>query len=104
MAVPKRKVSRTNRDKRRTHDGIKLLNITECQHCHSKKIAHHVCIACGYYKNTEIIPQEKGKKAKAKEEVKVKKEAEIKEKAEVKKEITKSKSPDKKPEKKKNKD
>jgi len=100
VAVPKRKVSRTNRDKRRTHDGIKLLNITECPRCHSKKIAHHVCIACGYYKNTEIIPQEKGKKAKAKEETKVTKEAEIKENAKEKKETTKSKSPDKKSEKK----
>ncbi len=66
MAVPKRKISRTNRDKRRTHDGIKLLNITECPRCHSKKIAHHVCLACGYYKNSEIISQEKDKKAKEK--------------------------------------
>ena len=62
MAVPKRKISRTNRDKRRTHDGIKLLNIVECPRCHSKKIAHHVCSECGYYKNSEIIPQEKDKK------------------------------------------
>ena len=66
MAVPKRKTSRTNRDKRRTHDGIKLLNIVECPRCHSKKIAHHVCIECGYYKNSEVIPQEKEKKTKEK--------------------------------------
>ena len=65
MAVPKRKTSRTNRDKRRTHDGIKVLNITECPRCHSKKIAHHVCGECGYYKNSEVIPQEKDKKKKA---------------------------------------
>jgi len=90
VAVPKRKISRTNRDKRRTHDGIKLLNITECPRCHSKKIAHHVCLACGYYKNTEIIPQEKDKKAKekVKEEAKEKDsqpESKGKEPAEVKK-------------------
>ncbi|HAJ95156.1 MAG TPA: 50S ribosomal protein L32 [Actinobacteria bacterium] len=100
MAVPKRKISRTNRDKRRTHDGIKLLNITECSRCHSKKIAHHVCIACGYYKNTEIIPQKKDKKAKAK----VKEEVKTKEKAEVKEEAAKPSSPEKKPEKEENKE
>ena len=90
MAVPKRKISRTNRDKRRTHDVIKLLNITECPRCHAKKIAHHVCLACGYYKNTEIISQDKDKKAKekAKEETKEKasqSEDKGKEPAEVKK-------------------
>lgn len=86
MAVPKRKISRTNRDKRRTHDGIKLLNITECPRCHSKKIAHHVCIACGYYKNSEIISQEKDKKAKEKAKEKASQpESKGKEPAEVKK-------------------
>ena len=64
MAVPKRKISRTNRDKRRTHDRIKIVNIVECPRCHSKKLAHHVCQACGYYKNTEIISQEKDAKGK----------------------------------------
>ena len=67
MAVPKRKISRTNRDKRRTHDRIKIVNIGECPRCHSKKLAHHVCQACGYYKNTEIISQEKDAKGKSKE-------------------------------------
>jgi hypothetical protein len=33
-------------------------------------LAHHVCQACGYYKNTEIISQEKEAKGKP-----VKKEA-----------------------------
>ena len=67
MAVPKRKISRTNRDKRRTHDRIKIVNIVECPRCHSKKLAHHVCQSCGYYKNTEIIPQEKEAKGRSKE-------------------------------------
>jgi len=67
VAVPKRKTSRTNRDKRRTHDRIKIVNIVECPRCHSKKLAHHVCQACGYYKNTEIIPQEKEAKGKSRE-------------------------------------
>ncbi len=63
MAVPKRKVSRSKRDKRRTHDKLKAVNVVECPRCHSKKISHRVCPACGYYGGEEIIPlEEKGKK------------------------------------------
>jgi large subunit ribosomal protein L32 len=77
VAVPKRKTSRTNRDKRRTHDKIKLLNIVECPRCHSKKIAHNVCNECGYYKNTEIISEKEDKKTKpaAQEKTEEKEEA-----------------------------
>ncbi len=64
MAVPKRKTSRTNRNKRRTHDVVKLLNIVECSRCHSKKIAHHVCSECGYYKNTDVLSKKEDSKTK----------------------------------------
>ncbi len=64
MAVPKRKTSRTNRNKRRTHDAVKLLNIVECPRCHSKKIAHHVCSECGYYKNTDVLSKKEDGKTK----------------------------------------
>ncbi len=30
MAVPKRKTSKSKRDKRRTHDRLKIVNIVEC--------------------------------------------------------------------------
>ena len=76
MAVPKRKTSRTNRDKRRTHDRIKLLNIVECPRCHSKKIAHHVCSECGYYKNTEVISKKEDKKTKKASQAKTEKKEE----------------------------
>ena len=63
MAVPKRRVSRSKRDKRRTHDKLKAVNVVECPRCHSKKISHRVCTNCGYYHGEEIISQEeKGKK------------------------------------------
>ena len=80
MAVPKRKVSRTNRDKRRTHDRIRVVNIVECSRCHSKKLAHHVCLSCGYYKNVEIIPQEKKARAGSKEKAAPEAKARSKEK------------------------
>ncbi len=68
MAVPKRRVSRSKRDKRRTHDRLKAVNIVECSRCHSKKISHRVCPNCGYYHGEEIIPQEEKGKKKGKEE------------------------------------
>lgn len=62
MAVPKRKTSKSKRDKRRTHHKLKLLSIVECPRCHSKKISHRVCENCGYYAEHEIIIfEEKGK-------------------------------------------
>jgi large subunit ribosomal protein L32 len=68
LAVPKRKVSRSKRDKRRTHDRLKAVNVVECSRCHSKKISHRVCPNCGYYHGEEIISQEEKGKKKGKEE------------------------------------
>jgi large subunit ribosomal protein L32 len=68
LAVPKSKTSKSKRDKRRTHDRLKILNIVECPRCHSKKIAHRVCQNCGYYLQNEIISFEtKDKKKEVKE-------------------------------------
>ena len=69
LAVPKKKTSRSKRDKRRTHDKLKAINIVECPQCHSKKIAHRVCLSCGYYNNREVI-SEKGKAKEKKEKSK----------------------------------
>ncbi len=62
MAVPKRRTTSTKRDKRRSHDGLKVSNVVDCPRCHEKKLAHHVCKSCGYYKNKEIIKLETEKK------------------------------------------
>lgn len=49
MAVPKRKISRSRRDKRRNHRKLHKPNIGECSHCHQPKLPHRACPACGYY-------------------------------------------------------
>jgi len=68
VALPKSKTSRSRRDKRRTHDRLKAVNVVECPRCHSKKISHRVCTNCGYYAEHEIIIfEEKGKKKEKKE-------------------------------------
>jgi large subunit ribosomal protein L32 len=55
MAVPKRRISRTRRDKRRSHLRISAKKPAICSHCKQPKIAHRVCQNCGYYAGVEVI-------------------------------------------------
>ena len=64
MAVPKGNTSKSKRDKRRTHDKLTPVNVVECSRCHAKKVAHRVCLTCGYYDNKQILLQS-GEKKKA---------------------------------------
>ena len=62
MAVPKRKVSKSRRDKRKANWKVSVPSLVECPHCHERKIAHQVCKNCGYYDGVEVISVEKEKK------------------------------------------
>ena len=55
MAVPKRKKSKSKRDKRRTHQKVAAPNITTCPQCGEAKLSHHACSSCGTYKGRTII-------------------------------------------------
>lgn len=55
MAVPKRKTSRTRRDRRRAQKKTKAPNMVECPQCREMKIPHRVCPNCGSYKGKEVI-------------------------------------------------
>ncbi len=55
MAVPKRKHSKSRRDKRRTHFKLLAQMVVECPYCHEPKLPHRVCPHCGKYKGREII-------------------------------------------------
>lgn len=55
MPLPKRKTSKSRRDKRRTHDKIAPLNLTKCPQCGDTRLPHHVCPSCGTYKGRTII-------------------------------------------------
>lgn len=56
MAVPKRKISKARRDKRRASN-IKMTapNLSECPQCHEPMMPHRVCPSCGHYKGVEVI-------------------------------------------------
>jgi len=58
MAVPKKKVSPSRRNMRRSHHALRAPSYAECSNCGELKRPHHVCQACGYYDEREVIPQE----------------------------------------------
>ncbi len=53
--LPKRRISRTRKRKRRTHHALTLKHLVSCDNCGEFKIAHRVCPACGYYGGREVI-------------------------------------------------
>jgi len=56
MAVPKRKTSKTRRNKRRTHDALKFnVALVHCEDCGAWKERHRVCMACGMYRGRTVF-------------------------------------------------
>ncbi|MBR1779627.1 MAG: 50S ribosomal protein L32 [Clostridia bacterium] len=59
MAVPKRKVSKARRDKRRsTVWKLNIPALVECPKCGELKLAHKVCKQCGTYNAREVVEVE----------------------------------------------
>ncbi|MGF1611616.1 MAG: 50S ribosomal protein L32 [Kiloniellales bacterium] len=58
MAVPKKKVSKSQRNQRRAHDALKPSSWAECSNCGELKRPHHVCAACGHYDGREVVATE----------------------------------------------
>jgi len=56
MAVPKRKTSKSRRDKRRATHKIEAAKVNVCPTCHQPKRPHRVCPTCGTYKGREVEP------------------------------------------------
>jgi large subunit ribosomal protein L32 len=54
MAVPKSKITRSRRGQRRSHDSLTSSAHQECPNCGELKQPHHVCSACGHYKDREV--------------------------------------------------
>lgn len=56
--LPKQKISRTRRDKRRTHDALKASNMVQCSNCGEMRLSHRACPDCGHYKGREVFEVE----------------------------------------------
>lgn len=55
MANPKRRHSKSRRDKRRANWKIVPVNLSICPQCNQPKLPHRVCSNCGYYKGRKVI-------------------------------------------------
>jgi len=56
MAVPKGKISKARRDKRRSaHWKLALPNLVKCPKCGEFKLSHRVCKACGTYDGRQVL-------------------------------------------------
>jgi large subunit ribosomal protein L32 len=56
MAVPKKKQSKTRRNKRRAnHDKISAPNVILCPQCGEPKLPHRVCENCGTYNDRQVV-------------------------------------------------
>ena len=62
MAVPKRKVSKARRDKRRSNNWkLVLPGMVKCPKCGEFVKSHRVCKACVYYAGKEVLAVEESK-------------------------------------------
>jgi large subunit ribosomal protein L32 len=55
MAVPKRKMSRSNTRSRRANWKAAPINLVSCDRCRSPKLAHTACPTCGTYNKRPVL-------------------------------------------------
>ena len=60
MPNPRRKISRSKRDKRRANwfGSLKSSNLIECSNCGEKKLPHYACPNCGHYRGNQVYTPE----------------------------------------------
>ena len=55
MPCPKRKTSKSRKNKRRTHWNLNEKSLAECPRCHEMKLPHRACLECSYYNGKPVI-------------------------------------------------
>lgn len=55
MAVPKKRVSKQRKRKRRTHYKAEAVTVQACPRCGDPKVPHRVCPSCGYYRGRSVL-------------------------------------------------
>ncbi len=58
MAVPKRRMSKSQGRKRRSHNAIKKVQLSYCVQCGTPAPSHVVCPNCGYYQGRTLVETE----------------------------------------------
>jgi large subunit ribosomal protein L32 len=54
MPNPKRRHSKTRGRKRRTHDALAPVGMSECPQCKEARPPHRVCPNCGFYRGRQV--------------------------------------------------
>jgi large subunit ribosomal protein L32 len=57
--LPKRKISKGRRDRRRAHDALTPRKLQACTNCGEMHLPHHVCQNCGFYNGREVVSVER---------------------------------------------
>lgn len=55
MPNPKRRMSKSRRDKRRTHYKATVPSMGVCANCGEIKLTHRACPSCGYYSGRSMF-------------------------------------------------
>lgn len=55
MAVPKKRVSKQRKRKRRNHHRAEDPKLRTCPECGDPKQPHRVCASCGYYREEAVV-------------------------------------------------
>jgi large subunit ribosomal protein L32 len=58
MAHPKHRISKTRRDKRRTHYKATAATLASCSNCGATHQYHRVCPSCGHYRGKLAIEKQ----------------------------------------------
>jgi large subunit ribosomal protein L32 len=54
MPVPKRRTSKSKRNKRRAHDALTAVNAISCPQCGEPALPHRICRHCGTYRGRQL--------------------------------------------------
>ena len=55
MIAPFRRISKTKKRMRRSHQALSAPTMVVCPNCGELTLAHRVCRSCGYYKGQEVV-------------------------------------------------
>jgi len=55
MIAPFRRISKTKKRMRRSHQALSVPGMITCPNCGELTLAHRACRACGYYKGVQVV-------------------------------------------------
>jgi large subunit ribosomal protein L32 len=60
MAVPQKKISKSRKNKRRSHHGMSSAHLGRCPRCSQAVKPHQICGNCGYYRGRRQVIDREG--------------------------------------------